>query len=116
MNHTLTTATGTGTGSNIGFYDLTTVNQQIFTRTGSGAYAANDYTVFARCDVANNTNGGARYIYLTIQFNDDKAGNPNFDENVTGTLDSFVEFLRPSGSNVSVTGPVTPFTRTTALQ
>lgn len=105
MNYTQTSATGTGTGSSIGFYDLTSSNQQLFTKTGTGSYASNDYTIFARCDVAANTQGGARYVYITIEFNDDKGPNPNFDENVTGTLISSVSHLRPQGTNVSVSPP-----------
>lgn len=113
MDYTQTTATGTGTGSAIGFYDLTTSNQQIFTKTGTGTYSANDYTVYARCDVANNSSGGARYVYITINFNDDKGPNPNYDENVTGTLTSYVEHLRATGSNVQVPAPT--FTATVNL-
>ena len=113
MNYTRTTATGTGTAYLIGFYGLTTANQLIHTKTGSGSYAANDYTIYARCDVADNSTGGARYVYFTIQFNDDKGPNPNFDENVTGTLTSYVTQFRPTGSNVSVTGPT--YTNTATL-
>lgn len=113
LNYTSTTATGSGTGTAIGFYDLTNVNQQIFTKTGSGVYSANDYTVFARCDVSSNASGTARYIYLTIQFNDDKGPNPNFDEAVTGTLVSIVEVYKASGSNVSV--PTPTFTNTSSI-
>lgn len=105
MNYTQTVTTGTGTGSSIGFYDLTSTNQQIFTKVGSGTYSANDYTVYARCDVANNTQGTARYVYLTIEFNDDKGPNPNFDENVTGTLTSNVGYMRATGTNVQVVTP-----------
>lgn len=105
MDYTQTTSTGSGTVYSVGFYDLTTANQVIYTKTGSGSYAANDYTIYARCDVASNTNGGARYVYFTIYFNDDKTVNPNFDENVTGTLTSYVDQFRPSGSNVSLPSP-----------
>lgn len=100
MDHTSTTRTGTsGTGSSIGFYDLTTANQQIFTKTGSGNYAANDWTIYARKDATG------RYVYLRIEFNDDKVSNPNFDEAVTGTLTSIIEANRPSGTNVAVAAP-----------
>jgi hypothetical protein len=105
MNYTATVSTGSGTGSSIGYYDLTTANQQIFTKGGSGTYSANDYTVYARCDVANNSTGTARYVYFRIEFNDDKVGNPIFDEDVTGTLTSFVEHLRPTGPNVQLPRP-----------
>ena len=100
IDHTSTTNTGTsGVGSSIGFYDLTTVNQQIFTKTGSGNYAANDWTIYARKDATG------RYVYLRIEFNDDKVSSPNFDEAVTGTLTSILEANRPSGTNVDVAAP-----------
>lgn len=113
MDYTQTTSTGSGTVYAIGFYDLTTANQVIYTKSGSGSYAANDYTIYARCDVANNANGGARYVYFTIYFNDDKTVNPNFDENVTGTLTSYVDQVRPSGTNVSLPSPT--YANTTEL-
>ena len=104
MNYTQTTSTGSGTGSNIGQQDLTGSYQTIFTKTGSGAYAANDYIVQAR----NQT--GA--IQVRIYFQDDKGGNP--DENVTGTTTSNVQHLRASGSNVSLPKPT--YTNQATLQ
>ena len=95
MNYTQTTSTGSGSGSSIGQQDLTGSYQTIFTKTGSGPYAANDYIVQAR----NQT--GA--IQVRIYFQDDKGGNP--DENVTGTTTSNVQHLRASGSNVSLPAP-----------
>ena len=97
MNYTQTTSTGSGTGTSIGQQDLTGSYQQIFTKTGSGVYAANDYTVQAR----NQT--GA--IQFRIYFRDDKGANPQYDENVDGTLTSNVQYLRASGSNVSLPAP-----------
>jgi len=41
MNFENTQSSGTGTGSSIGNYDLTTSLQTIFTKTGSGVYAEN---------------------------------------------------------------------------
>lgn len=99
MNHTATT--GSGTTSTIGFYDLTTSNQQIFSKVGT-TFTGNNYTVFARCDVASNTNGTARYVYLDIRFNDADSGNSSA---ITGTITSFVEALTPTGTNVSLTAP-----------
>jgi hypothetical protein len=103
-----TTRSGTGTGSSIGYYNLTNTPRLIFTKTASGGYlyAANDYSVFASCDVANNIAGLARYVYLSIYFNDDKGPRPNFDEPPGGTTTSFVQSLRATGSNVSVNAPI----------
>lgn len=121
MNHTLTdTLAGTfdtspsdqrGTGSAIGFYDLTTTNQQIYIKNGpSGNYAENYYRIQARVNASPNPT----QVLLTINFVDADIGDdttpfdpwPNrVDESVTGTTASLVTIFRPSGSNVSVTGP-----------
>ena len=104
MNYTETTSTGSGTGTSIGQQDLTGSYQQIFQKSGTGSYAANDYIVQAR----NQT--GA--IQFRIYFQDDKGGNP--DENVTGTTQSNVQHLRASGSNVSLPAPT--YTNQATLQ
>jgi len=104
MNYTETTSTGSGTGTSIGQQDLTGSYQQIFQKSGTGNYAANDYIVQAR----NQT--GA--IQFRIYFQDDKGGNP--DENVTGTTQSNVQHLRASGSNVSLPAPT--YTNQATLQ
>lgn len=103
MNYTQTTSTGTGSGSSIGFYDLTATFQTVFTKSGSGVYAENDYIVQARAETSTT-------VDFKILFRDDDAGDqtgigPAVDENVTGTLTSTVSYLRASGSNVSVAAP-----------
>lgn len=100
FGHTSTAATGAspGTGSGFGFHDLTTGLQQIYRKTGS-AYAVNDYVIFASIDATS------RIITFQCQFRDNKLANPNFDENVTGTVTNTVRMYRASGSNVAVTGP-----------
>lgn len=98
------TSAGSGTGSAIGFYQLTNVSTQVFTKTGSGSYAANDYTIFARCDVASNTTGTARYIYFDVYWNDDHT-NP-FSDGVTGTITSNISLRRANAvGGVTVTAP-----------
>jgi hypothetical protein len=111
FNHTSTAANGAspGTGSSIGFYDLTNVAQQIYTKTGS-TYATNDFTINAYCNVASNTTGTANIIYFECYYRDDKGPNPNFDENVTGTVTNNVRMFRSSGSNVAVTAPTVAVT------
>ena len=104
-----TTPTGTGTGSTIGWADLTGSDQQIFEKTLAGTtYYPNVYRIYARAPVANQ-------IVFTIRF-DDASGQPNppwgTDEDVTGTLTSTVQVYRASGSNVSVP---TPAASTTAI-
>tara|TARA_B100001057_G_scaffold126591_1_gene125507 strand:- start:26986 stop:27822 length:837 start_codon:yes stop_codon:yes gene_type:complete len=95
MNYTNTTSTGSGSGTSIGQQDLTGSYQQIFQKSGSGVYAANDYIISALSQT------GA--ILFRIYLQDDKGGNP--DENVTGTTTSNVQHLRASGSNVSLSAP-----------
>jgi hypothetical protein len=112
MNYTATTTiAGTnavgraGTGSAIGFYDLLTADpgQQIYIVTSDPAtgYGINDYNISARIDAAPGSTG--RILTFVVQFRDDVAGGT--DEAVTGSLKSFVQVFRPSGSNVSVSGP-----------
>ena len=107
MNHNSTVRSGTaGTTQAIGFYQLTGTNQEIFRRVGSGNYATNTYIVNARSDGAGN-------VFFNIQFNDNKGGNPNFDEAVTGTLTSRLDIRRATGANVSIAAPT--LTTTTAI-
>lgn len=107
MNHNTTSRTGSaGTTQNIGFYQLTSVNQELFRRVGSGNYASNVYLINARKDTSGN-------VFFNVQFNDNKGGNPNFDEAVTGTLTSRVDHRRATGSNVAVAAPT--LTTTTAI-
>jgi len=101
MDYTQTTVTGSSaTGSAVGWFDLTTSNQLIGQKSApSGSYAENRYYVYARKDA------GSTQLILTIEFQDNDIGDPNFDENADGTLNSVVSQYRPSGANVSVTGP-----------
>lgn len=114
MNYTQTVSSlGSGTGSNIGFYDLTASYQQIYRKTGSGVYSENDYIVQA-CAATATT------VDIRIYFQDDDpadeiAGSPPFppvDENVTGTTTSTVSYLRASGSYVSIPAPTSANTST----
>tara|TARA_B100000965_G_C19593576_1_gene759065 strand:- start:921 stop:1859 length:939 start_codon:yes stop_codon:yes gene_type:complete len=66
-----TTYTGSGgTAASVGFDDLTTSNQQIFTATGQGNYSANDWTIEAK---ANAAYGSATVLTFTVYFKDDHA-------------------------------------------
>lgn len=98
FNYTETASTGTGTGSAIGNYDLTGSYQNVFNKTGSGVYAANDYNVEAR-EVSTSV------IQFRVLFQDDAGGNPAIDENVDGTLTSTIEQFRPTGIYVEVVTP-----------
>jgi len=122
MNYSTTSRTGTGTAYSIGFYALTTTYQTIFDKPApAGSYSENHYIIQAKCDVANNTSGGATKVYFSIQFQDSDPGGdrvgqygpapygPGVDENVDGTLVSAVAMGRPSGANVSTPAPTPTF-------
>ena len=98
MNYTSTTATGSGNGSAIGYHDLNASYQQLFEKTGSGLYAANDYKIEGS-KVSNTV------LRFKVTFNDDNTGNPNTDENVLGVLNSTITQLRPTGAAVEVASP-----------
>lgn len=90
------------TGSSIGYYDLTTSLQQVYTRTGGSqrvTYNVNDYTIFA------SRSAGGDIVFFRVEFRDDKGANPNFDESVQGNITNEVRMYRPSGSNVNVSAP-----------
>jgi hypothetical protein len=100
MDYTQATFTGSATGSATGWFDLTTSNQLVGQKSApSGSYAENRYYIYARRDA------GSTQLILTIEFQDNDVGDPNFDENVDGTLNSVISQYRPSGANVSVTAP-----------
>lgn len=93
-----TTATGLGggwTGSAIGNYELTSANQVIFTKYGSGIYAENYYQVEAK-------NSAVNQITFLVTFNDldptaadiDNPSYPPTDEFVNGTLTSVIQQQR----------------------
>lgn len=101
MNYTQTTFTGSSaTGSAIGWYDLTTTDQQIASKTApAGTYSSNLYRILAR------RSADSSQLILTIEFQDNAGPNPNIDELVDGTLSSIIQQNRPSGTNVSVLTP-----------
>ena len=111
FNYNTTTASA-GSGSAIGFYNLTTTPKTVFTAQGSGSYAvaaygSSSYVVKMSCDVLNNTNGGATQIFVTIDFTDNhvNANYAGYSDNVNGTLTSAVNVRRASGAYVSVVAP-----------
>lgn len=112
MNYTTTVCSdpsSTATTYPIGFYSLTGSNQMIFRKQApAGAYAENDYFIYARFTGSS--------LVFSIVFEDEDAGDlnnpspgyppgPVQDEDVDGTLTSYVQMFRPSGSNVSVPVP-----------
>ena len=105
MNYNSTSTTGSGsTAGSVGFYQLTTSPQTIFTKaTASPTYSPNQYDILAQVD------GTGGIVTFTIQFQD-LSGQPNppygSDESVEGTLSSLVQTYYATGSNVSVALPI----------
>ena len=100
FDYTSTYASGSGTGTNIGNFDLTSTYQQVFTKTGSGIYVENDYNIQAKAISAS-------VIEFLIEFRDDNApGGYGVDENVNGTLTSRLGTTRASGIYVNVAAPI----------
>lgn len=106
------TNAASGTGSNIGYYQLTTTPQTVYTKGAGGAYVyatqylSNDYTIVMSCNAADNTTGEARFLYVTVYFNDDHATTVPTNDLVTGTLSSFITIRRATGPNVEVPAPI----------
>ena len=101
FNYDTTTATGDGSGSSIGNYDLDGSLQIVYQKVGagsySGIYAGNLYTIKARTD-------GNNRIVFRIEFND-VVVDPDVDNNVDGRLESVVQHYRATGDYVSVDAP-----------
>ena len=94
---------GTGTGSDLGYFDLTTSYQAIFDKAGTGQYTENHYII----EVKGNTAVNPNIITFKINFNDDDPTDPGTptDEFVQGTLTSVITQFRATGVNVSVPTP-----------
>lgn len=105
-----TTCSGSGTGSAIGFAQLTTSYQQIFNKPApSGTYADNDYFIYVKSNSATQ-------IEFKISFQDNATftnttiypggyGPYGVDEDVNGTLTSTVQMRYATGANVAVAAP-----------
>lgn len=99
-----TSSTGQGTGSLIGYYNLTTSNQLIYRKYATTSYTSNQYSVYAK--IGSNDS----IIVFTIEFSDLETG--PFDENIDGILTSTIQVFRASGTNVSVPRPAVSSTFT----
>ena len=88
---------GTGSGSNIGNYQLTGSYQLVYRNTGLSPYSGNSYEIYA-------LQNSATQIQFRVWFRDDDAGGPivnpddtPVDENVLGDLTSTIEYVRADG-------------------
>jgi hypothetical protein len=100
-----TPTTGFSPMNGTNFYRLTSSFQTYHTSTASGDYAANNYRLQARCNVADNSSGTANIVYIRVLFTDGYiASGPNVPENpppgddVTGTLTVVSDALRPTST------------------
>lgn len=99
-----TTSNGS-TGTNYGYANLPGSYTTVFNKNAS-AYSANDYLIEAYKSGAT--------LYFRVTFNEDKVGNPNFDEAVTATTTSTAQMNRPNNTNsVNIGAPT--FTTTNNL-
>jgi hypothetical protein len=99
-----TTSTGTGTAQSIGFYNLTTTNQLVFTKLveAGNQYTPNQYQLYVK--KSNNS------IIFTPTWSYVEDGNYGNFEPADGTLTSLVQAYTASGVNVSVTPPTSSTT------
>ena len=105
LQHTSTTQTGTGgTGSSIGYYDLTDTYQTVFEQFDTGTYSANYVRVRAKRAQFVGVHGanGSR-VDFEVTF-DDVFGGPG--DLVQGTMTNQVLSLVSDGSAITVGTPV----------
>lgn len=91
--YSITASTGTPNPLGSGFDSLTSSYRLLFTKTGSGVYAENQYTI-------EGYNVSTTQIRFRIRFNDADSGDPGTDETVNGTTTSSVNTFRPDSSFV----------------
>jgi len=102
----------------LNFYTLTDQYQTMYQTAGISPYSQNNYSLKVKCDVPDNSNGGARILTFTIDLIDDHVvwdptlsiPSPLYNDKVDGTLAIRVEELKdsspiqPSG-NFNTIGP-----------
>lgn len=88
FNYAGTTTTGSGTGSGIGYYGLTTGYQRLFIDT-VGAYGVQDYAIYAKTDAVGGINGGNGSV-ITFKIEFTEGGNVLVD----GSLASVIAFTK----------------------
>jgi hypothetical protein len=99
-----TTRSGTGTAQAIGFYNLTTTDQLVFTKLveAGNQYTPNQYQLKVR------KSGNSIIFTPTWSYVED--GNYGIFEPADGTLTSLVQAYTATGPNVSVTAPTSSTT------
>ena len=99
-----TTNSGTGTAQAIGFYNLTTTDQLVFTKLveAGNQYTPNQYDLYVK------KSGNSVIFTPTWSYTSD--GNYGNFEPADGTLTSLVQAYTATGPNVSVTAPTSSTT------
>ena len=84
-------------GTSIGFYNLTSTDRLIFSASGNSTYSSNNYSIYIKSDVSDNSNGGARYLNVRVVFTDTYV-RPDYPETdfVDGTIISSIAIRRSS--------------------
>ena len=121
LNTIGTVSFGADTHPTLNYYTLTNAYQTVFQNSLSTPYSANNYSLEAKCDVANNSTGTATTLYLKVTLNDayvDPGPTPPGDV-VDGTLTIAVEELKASGALIptgtfSITSPTYSLSSITA--
>jgi hypothetical protein len=103
----LTASSGTPNPTGSGFDSLSGIYRLLYTKSGSGVYAENQYTIEARIE-------STTILRFRIRFEDADVGDPplafpleGIDESVNGTVTSTVNTFRPDSSFVFNSTPVT---------
>jgi hypothetical protein len=98
FNYQTTTTTGTGITQAIGNYQLTSSYQEIFAKSATGVYGANNYYIRAKAV-------SSKSIKFEVEFYDHNPGGYKIDEPVQGLLESKIGYVRASGLYVDVAVP-----------
>lgn len=86
----LTSSGATGTSAGIGFYELSTSDQQLYIKYGSGSYASNYYRVLGKVNSTTNPT----VLTFTVQMTDDHAlGNGIGPDGIDGNADDSVGYV-----------------------
>ena len=105
FGYNYTSSDNSGTGSAIGNFQLTSNEQQVYRKTGSGVYADNNYYIRAK-EVSSTV------IEFRIWMNEadigsggGRKGAVNIDEYVQGNLSHWTGYVTASGAYVDVDAP-----------
>lgn len=94
MNFTDTTSSGTGTGSSIGYYDLTSIFQLLASEVDVGTYAGNTIEIFGRTvDGPTGPNGDNGRVLEFRALYSDPHTNP-FSDVIDGTITSDIDYQK----------------------